>query len=93
MYKVYNYNCSKGTELERLGINMKAMKITNGSKEFIAKIGKKFVHKKYGVVTVVKMYRALDDKYIVFENNLGQTFREYAHLNSRLYTNIIFEIV
>ena len=71
---------------------MKTMKLTNGSKEFIAKIGKKFVHKKYGVVTVVKMYRALDDKYIVFENNLGQTFREYAHLKSRLYTNIIFEI-
>ena len=72
---------------------MKAIKLTKGRKEFIAKIGKKFVHKKYGVVTVVKMYRALDDKYIVFENNLGQTFREYAHLNSRLYTNIIFEIV
>ena len=69
------------------------MKLTNGSKEFIAKNGKKFVHKKYGVVTVVNMYRALDDKYIVFENNLGQTFREYAHLNSRLFTNIIFEIV
>ena len=57
------------------------MKLTNGNKEFIAKIGKKFVHKKYGVVKVVKMYRALDDKYIVFENNIGQTFREYAHLN------------
>ena len=71
---------------------MKTMKLTNGSKEFIANIGKKFVHKKYGVVTVVKMYRALDDKYIIFENNLGQTFREYTHLNSRLYTNIIFEI-
>ena len=63
---------------------MKAMKLRNGGKEFIAKIGKKFVHKKYGVVTVVKMYRALDDKYIVFENNLGQTFREYTNLNSRL---------
>ena len=71
---------------------MKAIKLTNGNEEFIAKIGKKFVHKKYGVVTVVKMYRELDDKYIIFENNLGQTFREYAHLNSRLYTNIIFEI-
>ena len=68
------------------------MKLTNGNKEFIAKIGKKFVHKKYGVVTVVNMYRALDDKYIVFENNLGQMFREYAHLNSQLYTSIIFEI-
>ena len=45
---------------------MKAIKLTNGSKEFIAKIGKKFVHKKYGVVTVVKMYRALDDKYLRF---------------------------
>ena len=71
---------------------MKTMKLTNGSKEFTAKIGKKFVHSKYGVVTVVKMYRALDDKYIVFENNLGQTFREYTHLNSRLYTKVIFEI-
>ena len=36
---------------------MKTMKLTNGSKEFIAKIGKKFVHKKYGVVTVVKMVK------------------------------------
>ena len=71
---------------------MKTMRLSNGSKEFIAKIGKKFVHRKYGVITVVKMYRALDDKYIVFENNLGQSFREYTHLNSRLYTNIIFEI-
>lgn len=71
---------------------MKTMKLTNGSKEFTAKIGKKFVHSKYGVVTVVKMYRELDDKYIVFENNLGQTFREYTHLNSRLYTKVIFEI-
>ena len=71
---------------------MKSMKLTNGTKEFIAKIGKKFVHKKYGVVTVVKMYKALYDKYIVFENNLCQTFIEYAHLNSQLYTNIIFEI-
>lgn len=68
------------------------MKLTNGNKKFIAKINKKFVHKKYGVVTVVNMYRELDDKYIVFENNLGQTFREYAHLNSLLYTSIIFEI-
>ena len=71
---------------------MKTMKLTNGSKNFIAKVGKKYVHKKYGVVTVIKMYRSLDDKYIVFENNLGQMFREYTHLNSRLYTNIIFEI-
>lgn len=71
---------------------MKTMKLTNGQKEFIAKVGKKYVHKKYGVVTVVKMYRALDDKYIVFENNLGQTFREYAHLNSKLFTRIIFEV-
>jgi len=71
---------------------MKTMKLTNGTKEFIAKVGKKYVHKKYGVVTVVKMYRALDDKYIVFENNLGQTFREYTHLNCKLFTRIIFEV-
>lgn len=71
---------------------MKTMKLTNGSKEFIAKVGKRYVHKKYGVVTVIKMYRALDDKYIVFENNLGQTFREYAHLNNKLFTRIIFEV-
>lgn len=71
---------------------MKTMKLTNGTKEFIAKVGKKYVHKKYGVVTVIKMYRALDDKCIVFENNLGQTFREYTHLNSRLFTRIIFEV-
>lgn len=71
---------------------MKTIKLSNGSKQFVAKIGKKFVHSKYGVVTVVKMYRALDDKYIVFENNLGQTFMEYAHINSRLYTKVIFEI-
>ena len=71
---------------------MKTMKLTNGTKEFIAKVGKKYVHKEYGVVTVVKMYRALDDKYIVFENNLGQTFREYAKLNNKLFTRIIFEV-
>lgn len=71
---------------------MKTMKLTNGSKEFIAKVGKKYVHKNYGAVTVVKMYQALGDKYIVFENNLGQTFREYAKLNNRLFTRIIFEV-
>ena len=71
---------------------MKTIKLTNGTKEFIAKVGKKYVHKKYGVVTVVKMYRALDDKYIVFENNLGQTFREYTKLNNKLFTRIIFEV-
>lgn len=71
---------------------MKTMKLTNGQKEFIAKVGKKYVHKKYGVVTVIKMYRALDEKYIIFENNLGQTFREFAKLNSKVFTRIIFEV-
>lgn len=71
---------------------MKTMKMTNGKESFVAKVGKKYVHQKYGVVTVVKMYKALGDKYIVFENNLGQTFREYAHINNVLFTRIIFEI-
>ena len=53
---------------------MKTMKLSNGKVDFTASVGKKYVHKKYGVVTVIKMYRALDDKYIVFQNNLGQTF-------------------
>lgn len=71
---------------------MKTMKLSNGKVDFTASVGKKYVHKKYGVVTVIKMYRALDDKYIVFQNNLGQTFREYTHLNNKLYSNIIFEV-
>lgn len=71
---------------------MRTMKLTNGVKVFIAEVGKKYVHEKYGVVTVIKMYRALGDKYIVFENNLGQTFREYTHLNSKLFTRVMFEV-
>lgn len=70
---------------------MKTITVGNEKENYKFKVGTKFIHKKYGVCEVTKIYK-YDYRYVVFKDIFGTEHKNHGGFNSGLYIPVIFII-